>query len=123
MSPCLSLSVSCFHVTHSLTTNRRYHGNAFAGKKRRLKWNYASTAAEATAETAAAETAAAETAEAETAEAETAAAETAEAANQLLVLLILIVERRACFKDNSSLHISIHHCTFCASLHVKTSPG
>jgi len=23
----------------------------------------------------------------------------------------------------SSLHILVHHCTFCASLHVKTSPG
>jgi len=23
----------------------------------------------------------------------------------------------------SSLHIFVHHCTFCASLHVKTSPG
>jgi len=22
----------------------------------------------------------------------------------------------------SSLHIFVHHCTFCASLHVKTSP-
>ena len=29
-----------------------------------------------------------------------------------------------CHCPNSllSLHISIHHCTFCASLHVKTSP-
>ena len=26
-------------------------------------------------------------------------------------------------KRFSSLHIFIHHCTFCASLHVKTSPG
>src|SRR6218665_3497029 len=23
----------------------------------------------------------------------------------------------------SSLHIFVHHCTFCASLHTKTSPG
>ncbi len=23
----------------------------------------------------------------------------------------------------SSLHIFVHHCTFCASLHVRTSPG
>src|SRR6218665_2629921 len=28
-----------------------------------------------------------------------------------------------CTNSLSSLHISIHHCTFCASLHVKTSPG
>jgi len=27
-----------------------------------------------------------------------------------------------CTNSLSSLHISIHHCTFCASLHVKTSP-
>src|SRR6218665_1200290 len=26
------------------------------------------------------------------------------------------------FLRNSSLHIFVHHCTFCASLHVKTSP-
>jgi len=28
-----------------------------------------------------------------------------------------------CTDSLSSLHISIHHCKFCASLHVKTSPG
>ena len=28
-----------------------------------------------------------------------------------------------CTNSLSSLHISIHHCTFCASLHVKTSPA
>src|SRR6218665_3958475 len=27
------------------------------------------------------------------------------------------------FLLNSSLHIFVHHCTFCASLHTKTSPG
>src|SRR6218665_3016420 len=27
-----------------------------------------------------------------------------------------------CTNSLSSLHISSHHCTFCASLHVKTSP-
>src|SRR6218665_2023320 len=26
-------------------------------------------------------------------------------------------------KSLSSLHIFVHHCTFCASLHVKTSPA
>ena len=28
-----------------------------------------------------------------------------------------------CTNSLSSLHILIHHCTFCAQLHVKTSPG
>src|SRR6218665_1816601 len=28
-----------------------------------------------------------------------------------------------CTNSLSSLHISIHHFTFCASLHVKTSPA
>src|SRR6218665_902643 len=28
-----------------------------------------------------------------------------------------------CTNSLSSLHISNYHCTFCASLHVKTSPG
>ena len=28
-----------------------------------------------------------------------------------------------CKNSLSSLHIFVHHCTFCASLHVKTSPG
>jgi len=28
-----------------------------------------------------------------------------------------------CTNNLSSLHISSHHCTFCASLHVKTSPA
>ena len=28
-----------------------------------------------------------------------------------------------CANSLSSLHIWIHHCTFCASLHVKTSPA
>ena len=28
-----------------------------------------------------------------------------------------------CTNSLSSLHISIHNCTFCASLHVKTSPS
>jgi|SRR6218665_4125202 len=28
-----------------------------------------------------------------------------------------------CKNTLSSLHILVHHCTFCASLHVKTSPG
>jgi len=27
-----------------------------------------------------------------------------------------------CTNSLSSLHISVHHCTFCASLHTKTSP-
>ena len=27
-----------------------------------------------------------------------------------------------CKSSHSSLHIFVHHCTFCASLHVKTSP-
>src|SRR6218665_1213546 len=27
-----------------------------------------------------------------------------------------------CTNSLSSLHIFVHHCTFCASLHVKTSP-
>src|SRR6218665_2942647 len=27
-----------------------------------------------------------------------------------------------CKNSLPSLHISVHHCTFCASLHVKTSP-
>ena len=30
---------------------------------------------------------------------------------------------RHCKNSLSSLHIFVHHCTFCASLHVKTSPG
>jgi len=25
--------------------------------------------------------------------------------------------------DLSSLHMFVHHCTFCVSVHVKTSPG
>jgi len=28
-----------------------------------------------------------------------------------------------CTNSLSSLHISCHHCTFCALLHVKTSPA
>ena len=28
-----------------------------------------------------------------------------------------------CTNSRSSLHIFVHHCTFCASLHTKTSPG
>src|SRR6218665_2228192 len=28
-----------------------------------------------------------------------------------------------CTNSLSSLHIFVHHCTFCASLHTKTSPG
>jgi len=28
-----------------------------------------------------------------------------------------------CKNNLSSLHIFVHHCTFCASLHVKTSPA
>src|SRR6218665_1968289 len=28
-----------------------------------------------------------------------------------------------CTNNLSSLHIFVDHCTFCASLHVKTSPG
>jgi len=28
-----------------------------------------------------------------------------------------------CTNSLSSLHISVHHCTFCASRHVKTSPA
>src|SRR6218665_1066920 len=28
-----------------------------------------------------------------------------------------------CTNNPSSLHISSHHCTFCASLHVKTGPA
>src|SRR6218665_856923 len=28
-----------------------------------------------------------------------------------------------CTNRLSPLHIFVHHCTFCASLHVKTSPG
>jgi len=28
-----------------------------------------------------------------------------------------------CKNNLSSLHISVHHCTFCASLHVKASPA
>jgi len=27
-----------------------------------------------------------------------------------------------CTNSLSSLHIFVHHCTFCASLHTKTSP-
>src|SRR6218665_1074887 len=27
-----------------------------------------------------------------------------------------------CINSLSSLHIFVHHCTFCASLHTKTSP-
>jgi len=28
-----------------------------------------------------------------------------------------------CTNSLSSLHIFVHHCTFCASLHTKTSPA
>src|SRR6218665_485171 len=28
-----------------------------------------------------------------------------------------------CTNSLSSLHIFVHHCAFCASLHTKTSPG
>src|SRR6218665_989318 len=28
-----------------------------------------------------------------------------------------------CTSSLSSLHIFVHHCTFCASLHTKTSPA
>ena len=28
-----------------------------------------------------------------------------------------------CKNSHSSLHIFVHHCTFCASLHANTSPG
>jgi len=28
-----------------------------------------------------------------------------------------------CTKNLSSLHIFVHHCTFCASLHVRASPA
>jgi len=28
-----------------------------------------------------------------------------------------------CTNNLSSLHIFVHHCTFCASLHTKTSPA
>jgi len=32
-------------------------------------------------------------------------------------------EDHCCTDRLSSLHISSHHCTFCESLHAKTSPG
>src|SRR6218665_827622 len=50
-------------------------------------------------------------------------------------LLLAITNKNACFPNTtpsscihhcksslSSLHIFVHHCTFCASLHVKTCP-
>ena len=32
------------------------------------------------------------------------------------------LEDQYCTNNLSSLHISNHHCTFCASLHIQTSP-
>jgi len=37
--------------------------------------------------------------------------------------LIKIPYNYYCRYTHSSLHISSHHCTFCASLHVKISPA
>src|SRR6218665_1377517 len=41
----------------------------------------------------------------------------------LLQLFISATGQTIIAKQLSSLHISSHHCIFCASLHVKTSPG
>jgi len=46
------------------------------------------------------------------------ALETAHTAYTIYFVLI-----HHCTNSLSSLHIFVHHCTFCASLHTKTSPG
>jgi len=40
----------------------------------------------------------------------------------LILFMVLFLCDSSLQNSLSSLHIFVHHCTFCASLHVKTSP-